>query len=121
MDTRVCRAVAHMRERLGQRLTIAELAGVALLSPYHFVRVFRREVGRTPHRHLTLLRVREAQRLLEQGLPVTAVAAHCGFSGTPHFSAVFLRHTGLRPSRWPAHALSGGEVPCGRSPRRARG
>lgn len=99
-DPRVGRAVAYMRERLGHRVTLPELASQAWLSPYHFLRVFKREVGRTPYRYLTMLRMHEAKRLLSQGETVTAVAMRCGYSSTAHFSATFRKETGLRPSRW---------------------
>ncbi|MFI6995971.1 helix-turn-helix domain-containing protein [Nocardia sp. NPDC050175] len=97
----VFRAVAHMRDQLARPVTVAELAGVAQYSPYHFLRMFKRATGYTPHRYLTLLRIVEAKRLLERGVTVTQAARWCGFSSTAHLSAVFLRETGVRPSRWP--------------------
>ncbi|MDG4782446.1 AraC family transcriptional regulator [Micromonospora sp. WMMD961] len=109
-DPRVGRAVAYMRERLGHPLTVPELAGQALLSPYHFLRVVKRQTGRTPYRYLTMLRMREAKRLLGAGETVTAVAARCGYSSTAHFSAAFRRRPGCGPP-----AGSGVEV-AGRRP-----
>ncbi len=99
------RAVAYMRARLGHPVSVAELAREARLSPYHFLRVFTVEVGRTPHRHLVKLRIGEAKRLLAQDHTVTEAALRCGFSSTAHFSAVFLRETGMRPSRWAGYGL----------------
>jgi AraC family transcriptional regulator len=99
-DPRVDRALAYLRERLGHPVTVSELAGQALLSRYHFLRVFKRETGRTPYRYLTMLRMHEAKRLLAQGETVTVVAARCGYSSAGHFSAAFHKETGVRPSRW---------------------
>ncbi|WP_305785473.1 helix-turn-helix domain-containing protein [Symbioplanes lichenis] len=99
-DARVRRALALMRERLGDPLTLADLATAARLSPYHFLRVFKRATGETPGRHLTRLRVREAARLLDAGGSVTAVAARCGFSSPSHLSTAFLREVGVRPSQY---------------------
>ena len=42
-----------------------ELAAATGLSPYHFIRIFRRQVGLTPHAYLTQVRVQRAQQLLE--------------------------------------------------------
>ncbi|GGN20948.1 AraC family transcriptional regulator [Actinoplanes campanulatus] len=99
-DARVRNAVALMRDRLGDPLTLADLAAAANLSPYHFLRVFKRATGETPGRHLTRLRVREATRLLDAGGTVTAVAAQCGFSSPSHLSTAFLREFGVRPSQY---------------------
>ncbi|MDT8912272.1 AraC family transcriptional regulator [Amycolatopsis sp. PS_44_ISF1] len=93
-------AVAYLRDRLAHPVTVTELAGAVRLSPYHFVRVFKRATGHTPHRYLVLLRIAEAKRLLEDGATVTRTAQQCGFYSAAHLSAVFLRETGVRPSRW---------------------
>ncbi|MFI6172231.1 helix-turn-helix domain-containing protein [Nocardia sp. NPDC051052] len=98
----VLQAVVYMRDRLAGPVTVAELAGVARFSPYHFLRMFKRDTGYTPHRYLTLLRLAEVKRLLERGVTVTQAAQRCGFYSTAHLSSVFLRETGVRPSRWPA-------------------
>ncbi len=89
-----------MTERLGEPLTVTDLAAEVRLSPYHFLRMFRRAVGETPHRRLVRMRLAQAQRLLESGVTVAETARRCGFSSSSHFSAVFVRETGVRPSRW---------------------
>ncbi len=97
----VLRAMRYLHEHLAQPVTVAELAGVAGLSPYHFLRVFKRAAGHPPHRYLTLLRIAEVKRQLAGGATVTQAARRCGFYSTAHLSAVFLHETGVRPSRWP--------------------
>jgi AraC family transcriptional regulator len=62
--------------------------------------VFKAATGRTPHRHLTELRVETAQRHLENGtLPIGEIAHLCGF-GSPALSAVFARTVGTSPSAY---------------------
>ncbi|MDP9794681.1 AraC family transcriptional regulator [Catenuloplanes nepalensis] len=99
-DARVRRAVALMRERLDRPPAVAELAAAAGLSPYHFLRVFTRATGLTPHRYLMRLRIGEARRLLDRGVSVAETADRCGFSSPAHLSAAFLREVGVRPSRY---------------------
>jgi AraC family transcriptional regulator len=99
-DARVQQVLAYMHARLDQPLTVAELAGVALLSQYHFLRVFKRATGDTPHHYLVRLRVEEAKRLLHEGITVTEAARRCGFSSPAHLSAAFMRETGVRPSHY---------------------
>jgi AraC family transcriptional regulator len=99
-STPMLRALAYMQDQMERPMTVAELAGAAWLSPYHFLRVFKRATGYTPHRYLTLLRIAEVKRLLERGVTVAQAARRCGFCSTAHLSAVFLRETGVRPSSW---------------------
>ncbi|MEV5411934.1 AraC family transcriptional regulator [Thermopolyspora sp. NPDC052614] len=99
-DARVRKAVAFMRERLAEPIGLADIAAEVHLSTYHFLRVFKAVTGETPRRYLIRLRVEEAKRLLDRGMPVSEVAARCGFSSPAHLSDAFLRTTGLRPSRY---------------------
>ncbi|RSM79905.1 AraC family transcriptional regulator [Amycolatopsis sp. WAC 01375] len=98
-DERVRAAVVMMRDRLGDPLSVAEIAGEVHLSVYHFIRVFKEKTGETPHRFLGGLRIEEARRLLRvTDLPIARIAERCGFATPGALSAAFLRHTGSRPS-----------------------
>ncbi|UMP05399.1 helix-turn-helix domain-containing protein [Amycolatopsis sp. EV170708-02-1] len=100
-DDRVRAAVAVMRDRLADPLSVAEIAGGVHLSVYHFIRVFKEKTGETPHRFLGRLRIEEARRLLRStDLPIAAIAGRCGFATPGALSAAFLKHTGSRPSEY---------------------
>src|SRR5215203_2870498 len=51
------RVILTMRQRLNEPMSLRQLATVAMLSPYHFNRVFRLITGVTPYRYLNLLRM----------------------------------------------------------------
>ncbi|MFC3455639.1 AraC family transcriptional regulator [Amycolatopsis speibonae] len=100
-DNRVRSAVAMMRERLAEPLSVAEIAGEVHLSVYHFIRVFKEKTGEAPHRYLGRLRIEKARRLLRgTGFPIAQIARSCGFATPGALSAAFLRHTGSRPSEY---------------------
>ncbi|GAB3741299.1 AraC family transcriptional regulator [Amycolatopsis oliviviridis] len=100
-DSRVRAAVAMMRDRLADPLSLAEIAGEVHLSVYHFIRVFKEKTGETPHRFLGRIRIEEARRLLrDTDLPIARIAGRCGFATPGALSAAFLRHTGTRPSEY---------------------
>ncbi len=100
-DSRVLRAVAYMHDNLTQPLSLADLAEVAQLSPFHFLRLFRATVGEAPHRHLTRLRIAAARRQLERSnAPVSDIAYLCGFSSPAHLAAAFRRWTGASPTTY---------------------
>jgi transcriptional regulator GlxA family with amidase domain len=69
--------------RLGEPLTLAELAGHARMSVRTFTRRFRQETGLSPQRWLTQQRVALARHLLEStDTPVERVADEAGFGTT---------------------------------------
>ncbi len=97
-DARVRAAIEFMRDNLHLPLSLADLAGSAGLSPYHFLRVFRASTGLPPRRFLTRMRVDVARRRLEDSdLSVTDIARQCGFSSASQFSTAFRRETGMAP------------------------
>ena len=84
-------------------LRIAELAAVAGLSSFHFVREFRRETGVTPWRHVIRRRVDVAKALLLHRSPplsLADVAALSGFSSPVHLARQFRRELGVAPGAW---------------------
>ncbi len=92
--------VATMRERLGETLTLHDMADVAHLSPYYFIRVFHDATGIPPAAYLAALRVQEAKRLLlTTEASVADVCFEVGYTGLGTFTARFARLVGLPPGR----------------------
>lgn len=82
----------------GSEIDLAGAADEAGLSPFHFLRVFTRVVGVTPHQYLVRARLRRAARLLVEGeSPVTDVAYESGFSDLSNFMRSFRRAAGVTP------------------------
>lgn len=66
--------------------SLEEAARAANLSRFHFIRVFKREMGQTPWEYLTAMRVERACLLLKQaGCSIADIAQECGF-GNPAIS-----------------------------------
>jgi AraC family transcriptional regulator len=76
-------------------------ARYAGLSPFHFLRLFSKVTGVTPHQYLVRTRLRRAARLLAQeDLSVTEVALDCGFADLSNFVRTFRRVAGMSPGRF---------------------
>ncbi len=90
-----------IEENLSEDLTIADMAAVVLISPFHFSRAFKTATGQPPHRYLTQRRMERAKMLLSvTRLPVAEVAYRVGFSNQSHFTAQFRKATGTTPKRY---------------------
>ena len=95
---RMRRVLDYIEAHLGQNLTLAELAGVACLSPSHFSRAFKQAVGIGPHRYTVQRRVERAKELLcRTGDGLAGIAASVGFADQSHFTAAFRREVGVTP------------------------
>jgi len=96
----VRRVQDYIAAHYNQSLSIDRLAAEAGLSPFHFIRVFRREVGLPPHAYLTQLRVRKARTLVARGESVAAAALAVGFVDQSHLNRHFKRITGFTPGHY---------------------
>lgn len=98
---RLHRARDFMASSLRRRLTLAEIAEVACLSPHHFLRQFKHTFRASPHQYLTGLRLKKAQELLlESDHSVTHVCLEVGFESLGSFSSLFRRRFGCSPRRF---------------------
>lgn len=97
---RFARVVEYLRENLPRRLTLGELAAVAGLSPFHFLRAFRTQYDATPQQMLMALRLFEAKRRLADGAAPAQVAADVGLSDQAHLTRTFAQRYGVTPARY---------------------
>ena len=85
-------------EDLSGAHSLQTLAALASMSPFHFIRCFKRVVGTTPHTYVRIARVRAAARLLcDPSLPVSAVAFEVGFQDLSVFNHAFRQTFGVSP------------------------
>lgn len=88
-------------------LTLDRVASKAALSPFHFLRLFTRVVGVTPHQYLVRSRLRHAARLLvERDRSITDIAYEVGFADLSNFTRTFRRAAGVSPREF-RHAARG--------------
>lgn len=91
----------YIDAHLSQPLTLGELAEVAALSEYHFSRMFRLSFGRAPHAWVAEQRLARARLLLRTtSLPLTQIAADCGYANAAHFSHRFRDAHGAAPNAY---------------------
>jgi AraC family transcriptional regulator len=97
---RVNLAIDYIVGRLAEPLRLRDLARVAMLSPFHFHRVFQSLVGSTPADFVQRLRLEKALAMRAHSRPpsLTALALACGFSSSSDFSRCFKRRFGVSPS-----------------------
>jgi AraC family transcriptional regulator len=92
------RVLDYVAEHPNMDLTLAHLADLAHLSPYHFARLFKESMGQTVHEYVTEQRLRMSYHLLLGGdLPLAAIAAEAGFADQSHFVRRFKQLFGVTP------------------------
>lgn len=88
-------------ENLARKLSVQLLADRVAMSVRNFERVFTRELGRTPSKYISQLRVEAARQQLEhtdRGLK--QIAAGCGFGSADVMRRSFTRVVGMTPNQY---------------------
>lgn len=100
---RIDEVIRYVETGGGERCSLDELAALAGLSRFHFIRVFHAATGASPHQFLIATRLRRAaERLRACAEPVTRIALDAGFNDLSHFNRTFRRAYGMSPRQWRA-------------------
>ena len=95
------RVVQFLHTGPGKKITVKEMAERACMSPSHFARTFKKELGLPPLAYLLQARLGRAKKLLAAGdKSITEIALDCGFSSTSHFSSCFRRRFKISPRQF---------------------
>lgn len=105
------RALGVLRMRYVERVALDELAAVAGMSKFHFLRRFRAMTGLTPGQYQRRLRIEAAKQALRAGESPSQVALAFGFVDQSHFTRAFRSSTGLTPARF-ARSTGGATDPA---------
>jgi AraC family transcriptional regulator len=94
-------AIARMWEGYGEPLSLSDIAKSAILSRFHFCRVFRDATGVSPGRFLSAVRIYQAKRLLvSTSLSVTDISLAVGYNSLGSFTNRFTESVGASPTRF---------------------
>ncbi|MEO8414199.1 MAG: AraC family transcriptional regulator [Ginsengibacter sp.] len=95
---RVVTAKMYIDNNFHESLDLDQISRQAFLSRFHFHRLFTRIYRKTPHQHLTNMRIQRAKALLEkEGISITQVCNTVGFESPGSFSTLFRKQNGYAP------------------------
>lgn len=98
---RIARVLELLECEAQEPLSLDRMASVAAMSKFHFLRVFRRVLGHTPHRFLMIARLNKAAtRLRSSRDGVAEIAFEAGFGDLSSFNAAFRAQYGFCPTAY---------------------
>jgi AraC-like DNA-binding protein len=97
---RIVQAKLFIDDNFAEPIDAGDIADEACYSKFHFIRTFKSIYGRTPHQHLTHVRVEKAKVMLEEGASVTETCFAVGFDSLGSFTGLFKRRVGFTPSAY---------------------
>ena len=97
---RVVQAKLYMDSHYHEAIDLHAISDQAYFSRYHFIRLFSKIYGKTPHQYLTGVRIDQAKLLLQTDLPVQQVCFAVGFDSVGSFTSLFKRQVGANPAQY---------------------
>lgn len=93
----------YIDAHLDQDLKLTDLAQLLDMSQFHFSRMFKQSLGRSPHQYLLGQRIERAKQLLKQtDQSILEIALASGFNSHSHLSRQFRQLTGMTPKAYRA-------------------
>ncbi len=113
---RLRRVLDYIAAHITDEITIADLAGVAGLSIFHFARMFTLAVGVPPRRYIGRMRLDQAMAEIAGGRSSLAkIAFDARFSSQASFTRAFHRATGMSPGEYRRRRVIGGPIAVSRA------
>lgn len=103
------RVVQCLHDDPTKKITVKEMAEWACMSPSHFTRIFKAELGVSPAAYMLQIRLMLAKKMLAAGdKSITSVALDCGFGSVSHFSSSFSKRFNISPGMFRAQLNKAG-------------
>lgn len=88
----------YMQKNFSENITLETLGELTGYSRLHLLRLFKQDLGQTPHEYLTAIRLEQAKKLLsETDMSLENVSLACGFRSMSHFKTLFKQLTHYTP------------------------
>ncbi len=95
---RIVQAKLFIDSHFAEPINLSSISEEAFFSKFHFMRLFKKVYGKTPHQYLTAVRMEKAKLFLCEQLRVADVCSAVGFDSISSFTTLFKRQTGMTPS-----------------------
>ncbi len=91
----------YIETHLTDEITMADLAGAALFSPWYSYRLFKMLTGITPSDYIRRLRLSEsAKKLKNEDAKISDIAFEIGFGSVDGYQRAFVREFGCNPKEY---------------------
>jgi YesN/AraC family two-component response regulator len=97
----IYKALEFIKNNYMNKISLADVAEVAHISPSYFSKIFKEEMGCNFNTYLNEVRVNMSKRLLlDDSISLVDIAFLTGYEDQSYFSKVFKKMTGISPGKY---------------------
>lgn len=96
----------YMEQHYSEAVTVEDLARLAGMSRYYFMRSFKDRFGQSAMEYLTDIRINRAKQYMEEGGTLSEIAERVGYKDSQYFSSQFNKYVGVPPTIYTANRSS---------------
>lgn len=94
-------SIQFIQQHFKDPITLNMVADAVYLSPTHFSRLFKEEMGTTFVEYLASYRIEQSKSLLKMtSIPIEVIAQQMGFASAGYFATTFRKYEGCTPSKY---------------------
>ena len=97
LTKQIIQSKLYIDKHFSEDINLDKMAAKAMVSKFHFIRVFKKYYGRTPNQYLQEVRIEKAKQLLKKGKTIDEACSSIGFVSKTSFINLFKRMTGKTP------------------------
>ncbi len=97
-------ALIYIASHLSEEVSIDTLSEITAYHPHYFIKLFKKDMGMSPHQYILRMRLQEAARILRAGGNVGDAAASVGYGDASSFARAFKAYYGIQPGRFALEA-----------------
>ncbi len=106
-DERIVKVLNYIRKNIDKPINIATLSNISNLSDDHFIRLFKKEMNRTPIDYINQKKIERAQfMLIVENIPIKDIAYELSFENISYFNRLFKKITGCTPGQYQISAVN---------------
>src|SRR3978361_171898 len=103
---RIVKAKLFIDDNYSNAIDLDRIADEAFFSKFHFIRIFKKIYGKTPHQYLTYVRIERSKILLDGSMSISEVCYEVGFDSITSFTGLFKRIAGQTPAAYQLHCYN---------------
>jgi AraC-like DNA-binding protein len=97
LTNHIIQSKLYIDKHFSENINLDKIAAKALVSKFHFIRVFKKYYGRTPNQYLQEVRIEKAKAILKKGKTIDEACNAIGFTSKTSFISLFKKMTGITP------------------------